>query len=49
VQIEIDRALYLDQRRVEPGPGYPEFARRLERVIAQLCAIEPGISALAAE
>jgi N-formylglutamate deformylase len=49
VQIEIDRGLYLDQRRVERGPGYAEFARRLERVIAQLCAIEPGIPALAAE
>jgi N-formylglutamate amidohydrolase len=49
VQIEIDRALYLDQRRIEPGPDYPEFARRLGRVISQLCAIEPGISAMAAE
>lgn len=49
VQIEIDRALYLDQRRVEPSGAYPEIARRLERVIAQLCAIEPGVSALAAE
>jgi N-formylglutamate deformylase len=49
VQIEIDRALYLDQHRVEPSAGYAEVARRLERVIAQLCAIEPGVSALAAE
>lgn len=49
VQIEIDRALYLDQRRVEPNAGYPEVASRIERVIASLCAIEPGVSSLAAE
>jgi N-formylglutamate deformylase len=49
VQIEIDRALYLDQRRIEPNAGYPEIARRIERVIAALCAIEPGLKALAAE
>ncbi len=49
VQIEIDRGLYLDQRRVEPNASYAETARRLERVIAQLCAIEPGLSSLAAE
>lgn len=49
VQIEIDRGLYLDQRRVEPNADYAETAHRLERVIAALCAIEPGISALAAE
>jgi N-formylglutamate amidohydrolase len=49
VQIEIDRALYLDQRRIEPNAGYPEIARRIERVIAALCAIAPGLSSLAAE
>lgn len=49
VQIEIDRGLYLDQSRVEPNADYPEVAHRLERVIAVLCAIEPGASALAAE
>lgn len=49
VQIEIDRGLYLDQRRVEPNRAYPEIASRLARVIAELAAIEPGLSALAAE
>ncbi len=49
VQIEIDRGLYLDQRRVEPSGDFAETARRLQRVIALLCAIEPGLSSLAAE
>ncbi len=49
VQIEIDRGLYLDQRRIEPNGSFNEVARRLERVIAALAAIEPGAAAMAAE
>ena len=49
IQIEIDRALYLDKRRMAPGPGYDDFARRLGGVIADLAAIVPGQQALAAE
>lgn len=50
VQVEIDRALYLDEARVEPGPGYGETAARLQGVIARLVAIgRPGVLPLAAE
>ena len=48
VQIEIDRSLYLDQRRIEPGPGYDAFAATLAQVIPTLCAIGRS-EALAAE
>jgi N-formylglutamate amidohydrolase len=50
VQVEIDRALYLDEARVEPGPGFAETAARLQGVIARLVAIgRPGALPLAAE
>lgn len=49
VQIEIDRGLYLDQRRIEPNGAFSEVARRLEQVIVALARIEPGAVALAAE
>lgn len=49
VQIEIDRGLYLDQRRVEAGPGFDDTADRLAQVIATLVAIGTGAGALAAE
>jgi N-formylglutamate amidohydrolase len=29
VQIEINRALYMDERRIEPGPGFTEITRRM--------------------
>jgi N-formylglutamate amidohydrolase len=31
-QIEINRALYMDERSLEPHPGFAEFAQRLRRV-----------------
>lgn len=49
IQVEIDRNLYLDQRRIEPNAAFTEIAARLERVIARLAMIEPGAGALAAE
>ncbi|MEO8242489.1 MAG: N-formylglutamate amidohydrolase, partial [bacterium] len=33
VQIEIDRALYLDEAKVEPGPNFPAFCVRINRVV----------------
>lgn len=48
VQIEIDRSLYLDQRRIEPGPGYEAFCATLAQVIPTLCGIGRS-EALAAE
>lgn len=50
VQVEIDRALYLDEARVEPGPGYAATRRRLAAVIADLVEIgRPAAAPLAAE
>lgn len=49
IQIEIDRALYLDQRRIEPGPTFDEVRARLARVIARLVDVAGGTSTLAAE
>lgn len=49
VQIEIDRGLYLDQYRIEPGPRFTEIRARLGRVVADLVRISPAISSLAAE
>jgi N-formylglutamate amidohydrolase len=36
VQVEIDRRLYLDEARVEPGPDFDAFAAVMARVIAGL-------------
>jgi N-formylglutamate amidohydrolase len=49
VQIEIDRALYLDERRVERGPGFAETRRKLGYVIAAIAAIGRDARPLAAE
>ena len=49
IQIEIDRALYLDQRRVAPGVRFDDVRARLDRVVARLARITPDLSALAAE
>jgi N-formylglutamate amidohydrolase len=39
VQIEIDRGLYLDEARVEPGPGFADFAAVMARVVAGLAQL----------
>ncbi|MFN6979139.1 MAG: N-formylglutamate amidohydrolase, partial [Gemmobacter sp.] len=50
VQVEIDRALYLDEARVVPGPGYGDLRRRLRAVIASIVTIgRRGAVPLAAE
>lgn len=49
VQIEIDRGLYLDQRRIEPAPGFDAVLSRIDAVIERLVGIVPDLSALAAE
>ncbi|GMG81694.1 N-formylglutamate amidohydrolase [Paralimibaculum aggregatum] len=49
VQIEIDRGLYLDQRRIEPGSRFAEIRQRLGEVVATLCADAGAAPALAAE
>ncbi|MBB3711559.1 N-formylglutamate amidohydrolase [Limimaricola variabilis] len=39
VQIEIDRALYMDEKRVAPHEGFEAFRTRLAGVIAEIAAI----------
>jgi N-formylglutamate amidohydrolase len=47
VQVEIDRALYMDEARVEPLPGFAAFRDLISGVVAGL--IRPPGMALAAE
>lgn len=42
VQIEIDRALYLDEARVEPSQRFESFKETLRPVLARIAAIDPG-------
>ncbi len=50
VQIEIDRALYMDEARIAPHAGFEPFRARLAAVIAEIAAIgRPEIERLAAE
>ena len=49
IQIEIDRGIYLDQRRIEPLPEFAEVRRRISRVVEKLAAILPAGVAVAAE
>ena len=39
VQIEIDRALYLDESRVEPGPGFDAFRALMAGIVAEIATI----------
>jgi N-formylglutamate amidohydrolase len=47
VQVEIDRALYMDEVRIEPLPGFDAFRAMMAGVVADL--LRPGSLALAAE
>ncbi len=47
VQVEIDRALYMNEARVEPSPGFAAFRDRMAGVVADL--VQPSGVALAAE
>jgi N-formylglutamate deformylase len=49
IQIEIDRGLYLDEARIEPGPGFAALQAALHDVVARLCAAGTSRGALAAE
>lgn len=49
VQIEIDRSLYMDQKRIEPLPGFDEIRDRLFGVIQRLSGMLSDGFALAAE
>lgn len=49
VQIEIDRALYMDETAVAPLPGFDAFAARIARVVGELARIGCQDLPLAAE
>ncbi|WP_317673909.1 N-formylglutamate amidohydrolase [Thioclava sp. A2] len=49
LQIEIDRALYMDQRTIRPLPEFDAFAQRIAAVIAGLADIGRKPARLAAE
>jgi N-formylglutamate amidohydrolase len=50
VQIEIDRALYMDERTIRPNNSYQAFQKVLEGVIAEIAAIgRPAGIRMAAE
>jgi len=45
VQVEIDRALYLDEKSVEPLPRFEAFRALMLSVVQRLAAIDPGLAA----
>jgi len=50
VQVELDRALYMDERRIRPNAGFDRLKRALDGVIARIAAIgRPADQPLAAE
>jgi N-formylglutamate deformylase len=49
IQIEIDRGLYLDERRIEPLGSFDAVQAALGRVIARICRAGEATAALAAE
>ncbi len=52
IQIEIDRGLYLDERRVAPNASFESFCAVMERIVSKLSGLgrDPGIQLpLAAE
>ena len=49
VQVEIDRALYLDEARVEPLPGFAAFRAMMAEVVAEIAGIGRQSLPLAAE
>lgn len=49
VQVEIDRAIYMDERAVAPNANFSEIARILRQVIAEIAMIGYGEMQLAAE
>ncbi|WP_126979043.1 N-formylglutamate amidohydrolase [Frigidibacter oleivorans] len=50
VQIEIDRALYMDEAAIRPHAGYAAFRQAMRRVVARIAAIPlPQARGLAAE
>jgi N-formylglutamate amidohydrolase len=50
VQVEIDRALYMDEARIEPRPDFAQFQALVTGIIAEITATtRPDALPLAAE
>jgi N-formylglutamate amidohydrolase len=45
LQIEINRALYMDERRIAPLPTFAETAERMGRLVAALAGMNRGLFA----
>lgn len=43
LQVEVNRALYMDEKRIERSAGLPGLQRRIARLIETLAGIDPGI------
>ena len=49
VQVEIDRALYMDEARVEPSAGFEGMRRLMDEALGRICAIGRPQQRVAAE
>ncbi len=49
IQVEIDRALYLDEVRVRPGPRFDAMRDLMTEAVARLRDVVPGTMGMAAE
>ena len=49
VQVEIDRALYMDEARIRPHAGFDRFRQRITEVVADIADIGRRSLPLAAE
>ena len=49
VQVEIDRSIYMDERRIQPHAGFEAVRARLQAVMADIVKIGSGRVPLAAE
>jgi N-formylglutamate amidohydrolase len=45
IQIEINRALYMDEAAIRPGPGFAEVARRMTSLIGALGSMDGALLA----
>ena len=43
LQVEINRALYLDEERIERGAGFEQVCQRLTAALTQLVAVQPSL------
>ena len=41
LQLEMDRSLYMDERRIQPRPDFDRFATRFVRLVRRLIQIRP--------